>query len=99
MDLQLSAHYVASAMEFLLILSAMLSAFTGAFSGVREPEARLAQTEASVGARLAPSAVVAQAPRTLAILPANVAPPAVIQPLVVRAVVSAVPLYADRLIE
>ena len=52
MDLQAPAHYVAPAMELLLILSAMLSAVTGAFSGVRGPEARLHQAEASVGAQL-----------------------------------------------
>ena len=39
-------------MELLLILSAMLSALTGAFSGVREPEARLPQAEAAVGSQL-----------------------------------------------
>jgi hypothetical protein len=40
MDLGARRYYVAAAMNFLLILSAMLSAVTGAFSGVRAPEAR-----------------------------------------------------------
>ena len=54
MDLRAPRHYVAHAMEFLLILSAMLSAVTGAISGVRAPEARLHHAEAvAVAAELA----------------------------------------------
>ena len=40
MDLGARRYYVAAAMNFLLILSALLSAVTGAFSGVRAPEPR-----------------------------------------------------------
>ena len=40
MDLAAPRYYVAAAMNFLLILSALLSAVTGAFSGARAPEAR-----------------------------------------------------------
>jgi hypothetical protein len=98
MDLRRSLHYVAGAMEFLLILSAMLSAVTGAFSAVCAPEARphhaaAVQAEApclkevqNVARREAPAA--ADLPRIAAIF----APPSL-------AVVASAPLYADRLIE
>ena len=98
MDLRLPPHYVAPAMNFLLILSAMLSAVTGAISGVRAPEARphhmaMARAEAPCGERMAraaqleaPAAKVA--PRTAASFAGSVfdLPPSV-------------PAYADRLIE
>ena len=44
-------------MELLLILSAMLSAVTGAFSGVGGAEARVPQAEAAVGAQVAAAVV------------------------------------------
>jgi hypothetical protein len=100
MDLRASRHYVAAAMEFLLVLSALLSAVTGAFTGARPHEARLhhaapAQSIAVVqpAARVAVPAVrIAVGPprapaRTIAEVPPVPAPPA------------AAPLYADRLIE
>lgn len=98
MDLRPSRHYVAGAMELLLILSAMLSAVTGAFAGVRAPEARphhaaVVQAEApclqqarNVAPREAPA--VAELPRVAAIF----APPAF-------DLAASIPLYADRPIE
>jgi hypothetical protein len=98
MDVWPPPHYVAGAMEFLLILSAMLSAVTGAFSGVRAPEARphhaaAVQAEAPcleqvqrVARREAPAA--ADLPRIAAIFTAPS-----------FALAAPIPLYADRLIE
>ena len=99
MDLGGRRHYVAPAMEFLLILSAVLSAVTGAFTGARAPEARLHQeAPAQMVAVAQPSAAVAvSAARIEAAVPgiAPILPDA----LPVLAPAAAVPLYADRLIE
>jgi hypothetical protein len=89
-----------AAMEFLLILSAMLSAVTGAFGGARAPEARLHhETQAE--------AIQAAAPATLAVAPVSdlraelpVPPPrAAPSALPLFSLAAAIPLYADRLIE
>ena len=47
MDVRASRHYVAPAMSFLLVFSAVLNALTGAFVGARAPEPGLHQ-QASV---------------------------------------------------
>ena len=89
-----------AAMEFLLILSALLSAVTGAFGGARAPEARLHhETQAE--------AVQAAAPAALAVAPVSdlraelPAPPprAVHAALRLFSLAAPIPLYADRLIE
>jgi hypothetical protein len=98
MDLGGCRHYVAGAMEFLLILSAMLSAVTGAISGVRAPEARLHHA-ASVQAEVPCLEQVQQVARR-AVPIANETPRiAAVFSAPSFAVVAAIPLYADRLIE
>lgn len=86
-------------MELLLILSAMLSAVTGAFTGVRGPEGRLHPAQAAVGAQVAVSAVEQQAPATRAARPPAAPASKEVEPLPAFAVAPAAPLYADRLIE
>jgi hypothetical protein len=86
------------AMELLLILSALLSAVTGAFTGGRAPEARLHAPVTAEAARAAPAAI-AQAPLPIdaGAAPVIRAARAVATPILRLA--ARVPLYADRLIE
>jgi hypothetical protein len=99
MDLRGRRHYVGAAMEFLLILSAVLSTVTGAFSAGRAPDARPHQSAAQVVAVAAPIAgqAVALAPRAIP------APRQTRTPIVpasrAASLAAAIPLYADRLIE
>jgi hypothetical protein len=86
-------------MELLLILSAMLSAVTGAFTGAGAPEARLHQAEARVGAQIAVRAVEQQADEARPARPADAPPSTEVRPLPSFALVAAAPLYADRPIE
>ena len=86
-------------MELLLILSALLSAVTGVFSGVRGEEARFAQAEAAVGAQVAASVEQQQVAPAAADRPADAAPSADVPALPGFALAAAIPLYADRLIE
>ena len=99
MDLGARRHYVAPAMEFLLILSAMLSAVTGAFTGARAPEPRLHHQAAQVVAVAEPSAEAAVvAERIAAALPAlrARAAPAEFRPFALAAPAA---LFAVRLLE
>ena len=93
MDVPAAAHYVARPMELLLIFSAMLSALTGAFTGGREPEARVQQTEAAAAAEAVVVAVRAQAPK-VAIAPPAATLPTIVAPLSVRLAVAAAPPLA-----
>ena len=96
MDLGPPRHYVAGAMEFLLILSAMLSAVTGAISGARAPEARLHHAEAVQN--VAP--VRREAERSVAAANPVAAPlVAQVHDVLPAFAPAAIPLYADRLIE
>jgi hypothetical protein len=52
MDLAASPHYVGTRMQFLLLLSALLSAVTGAFAGPRAADAPVNQVEAQQEAAL-----------------------------------------------
>ena len=98
MDLGGQRYYVAAAMNFLLILSALLSAVTGAFSGVRAPEPRphhiaVAQVEAPCPERMVRMAqadipATRDGRRIAAIFAAHAFD---LRP--------SVPAYADRLIE
>jgi len=99
MDLERSRHYVARAMNFLLVLSAVLSAVTGAFAGARAPDARLHQeASAQVVSVARASASVAVPAARIAAAPAQ-AVPVRIDALPVLAPAASAPLYADRLIE
>ena len=86
-------------MELLLILSAMLSAVTGAFTGVRGPEGRLAPAEAAVGAQLVVAIVEEQAAPAVPTRPLDTPPSTEVPALPGFALAAAAPLYAVRLIE
>jgi len=98
MDVGRPRHYVAGAMEFLLILSAMLSAVTGAISGVRAPEAR-AHHSAAVQAEAPCLEQVQRAARAEAPLRGELPRIAAVFATPSFALPAAIPLYADRLIE
>jgi len=86
-------------MELLLILSAMLSAVTGAFTGVPGLDARIPQAEAAVGAQAVAAVVERRAAPLAADRPAD-APPATELPALPGFALAALnPLYAVRLIE
>lgn len=96
MDLPPPRHYVACAMEFLLILSAMLSAVTGAISGARAPEARLQYAEAVQ--TVAP--VRQEAERSVAaVIPMAAPVVAQVYDALPAFALAAIKLYTDRLIE
>jgi hypothetical protein len=100
MDLGAPRHYVAPAMEFLLVLSALLSAVTGAFTGARPHEARLHHAAAAQSVVVAePSAQVAVPAAPIAVVPPAIPGRTVAEARPVAAPRESVPLYADRLIE
>jgi hypothetical protein len=86
-------------MEFLMILSALLSAVTGAFAGTRPAEARLHQAAATQSVAVAPSAAAVAVP---AIRPAQAIPEQAVRiaplPAPAAALPSA-PVETDRLLE
>ena len=86
-------------MEFLLILSAMLSAVTGAFSGTRGPEGRIHEAETTIGARLVVAAAEEVAVEVGLPLSRDVPLSTEVLPLRAFALADPIPLYADRLIE
>ena len=88
-----------AAMELLLILSAMLSAVTGAFAGVREAEAPVQRTEAAAAATLAVAVAQGRATVTAPVLPAGETLSRDVVPLPGFALAAAAPLETIRLIE
>jgi hypothetical protein len=86
-------------MEFLMILSALLSAVTGAFAGTRPAEVRLHQAAATQSlAAPAPSATVAvPAARPVQAIPEQAAEAAPVPPT--AAPLPSAPIETDRLIE
>lgn len=99
MDLGARRHYVAPAMEFLLILSAMLSAVTGAFTGARAPEPRLHHQAAQVVAVAEPSAVTAVRAERIAAALLPIDAPAALPEFRPFALAVPAPLFAVRLLE
>lgn len=85
-------------MEWLLILSAMLSAVTGAFTGVRAPEAQMDRPQA-VAARLSVQAAQVRAPRIVPVPPRAAPAMRVFDPPPALTVVAAAPLETVRLLE
>ena len=86
-------------MELLLILSAMLSAVTGAFAGVREAEAPVPRTEAAAEATLAVAVAQARAIVAAPVLPAGETPSREVVPVPGFALAVPAPLETIRLIE
>lgn len=101
MDLGASRHYVAPAMEFLLILSAMLSAVTGAFTGGRAPEARPHHAAASAEVAMVAQPAAVSPARIRIAAPDSFSPAPLLDshPAVFLAPPASAPLYADRPIE
>lgn len=96
MDLQAGRHYVTRAMSFLLVISAVFNALTGAFVGVRAPEpvshqqmpAEVAPVAETAVRQAVPAAAPVTAPAAEALAVAETHAPPV-----------AVPLETDRLLE
>ena len=99
MDLAGSSHYVALAMEFLLILSALLSAVTGAITGVRGPEAGMHQTETAARLQQAPLIAEQQVAVPAEIHPDDAAPSTQAPPVRDFALVQPIPAFRDRPLE
>ena len=100
MDLGAPRPYVAPAMEFLLVLSALLSAVTGVFTGARPHEARQHHAATTQSVAVAEPAAKVAVPAARIAVPAPAMPAATIaEPGPVVAPPAAVPLYANRLIE
>jgi hypothetical protein len=100
MDLGAPRHYVAPAMEFLLVLSALLSAVTGAFTGARPHEARLHHAASTQNVAVAePSAKVAVPAARIAVAAPRIPAGTIAEARPVAPPPASAPLYADRLIE
>jgi len=96
MDVRARRHYVTDAMSFLLVLSAVLSAVTGAFNGARVPETASHQQAQVASAAEAVEQVVALVVRPDEAAPYSPSPQAAPAP---QAPPAATPIETDRLIE
>jgi len=96
MDVRARRHYVPNAMSFLLVLSAVLSAVTGAFGGVRAPETASHQQAQVATTAEAVEQVVAFVARADDAAPFALSPHAA---PAVEAAPAAAPIETDRLIE
>jgi len=85
-------------MELLLILSAMLSAVTGAFSGARAPDARPPHAAAVRAEAPCPDRLI-RAVRREAAIPIERPRIAAVFAAPAFDLEAAIPLYADRLVE
>ena len=85
-------------MEWLLILSAMLSAVTGAFTGAHGDEAQVHQAGSAVAVEAAVAAVEAVAPAAAAPPAVNVQPAGIL-PLPTFGFAARLPLETVRLLE
>ena len=86
-------------MELLLIFAAMLTAVTGAFTGARGPEARLAHAEAASPVEAAAAVAEVAVRKVATSIPENAALATDVPALRGFILSAAFPLYADRLIE
>jgi hypothetical protein len=86
-------------MEFLMILSALLSAVTGAFAGPRPAEARVHQPAAAQSVAMAPPSAEVAVPAVRPVQAISARPAPIIAMPTLVAPLPATPIETDRLRE